>query len=438
MILSAKIEKLLLPITSSNLLRSSGIYTISSFINAALPLILLPILTRKLSPEDYGIVAMFQIAVSLIYPFIGMNLESSIGRKYFDKDYSDFPSYIGNCFFLVGISFSIVTVLFWLNIDYIQKITLISESWLKYILLVAVTQFITTVVLIIYRVKVKPIKYGILQISQSILNVGLTILFVVVLNKTWDGRIGAQIITSVVFAIISVIVLYNIKHLSFNIKKADIQHALKFGVPLIPHAIGGMLFTSIDRFFLTKLIGLEQTGNYTVAYQIGAVIGIITTSFNNAYGPWLFEKLNRDDLQIKKRIVSFTYIYFILLFIGGMFLVFLFPFISAIFVGESYTSTGTHSTFIILGYVFQGMYFMVTNYIFYSHKTHILAFVTISVGLIKIPITYYAILWAGAVGASISFGISWLLFFFSTWILSSRVYKMPWINFFNKPVNNAN
>jgi len=121
---------------TSSLVRSSSIYTISNFINAAIPLILLPILTKKLSPADYGIIAMFQIAVSIVYPFIGMNLEGSIQRKYFDNDNTHLPSYIGNCFLLFLGSLSIASSIFWIFSDYFKELTQIPSVWIKYILLV--------------------------------------------------------------------------------------------------------------------------------------------------------------------------------------------------------------------------------------------------------------------------------------------------------------
>jgi O-antigen/teichoic acid export membrane protein len=198
-------------------------------------------------------------------------------------------------------------------------------------------------------------------------------------------------------------------------------------VPLIPHAIGGMFFTAIDRFFLTNYVGLAQTGNYSVAYQLGAILSLITTAFNNAYVPWLFNNLNKDDLAIKRKIVKFTYLYYLVLIIGAMLLISLFPIVIRIFVGGAFKNIGSYSTFIVLAFVFQGMYFMVTNYIAYSQKTYLQAIITISVGLLKIPITYFAIVLWGASGASISFFVTFFIFFVATWILSSRVYKMPWI-----------
>jgi O-antigen/teichoic acid export membrane protein len=418
----------------SSLFRTSSIYTISNFINAAIPFALLPILTNKLTPADYGIIAMFQITVSLLYPFIGMNLDGAIQRRFYDKGNTNISSYIGGCFLLFAFSLIIISLFFWIFLSKIEELTQIPELWLKYVLVVAASQFIIAIVLIIYQVKVKPIKFGILQISQSVLNVLLTIYFVVLINKSFEGRLESQIITVVFFAIVSFIILLKLKLIRFNFNKKDLQHALKFGVPLIPHAIGGILFSAIDRFFLTNIIGLEQTGNYAVAYQIGAVISIATIAFNNAYVPWLFENLNKNNLIIKRKIVKLTYLYFSLLILGAIFLLLLFPFIVKIFINSKFSSINIYSTFIVFGFIFQGMYYMVTNYITYAEKTYLLALVTISVGLLKIPITYFGILVFGAVGASISYGITFFIFFIATWLLSAKVYKMPW--FFMFKLNN--
>jgi O-antigen/teichoic acid export membrane protein len=425
------IKQLYIRLTSSSLGRSTGVYTISGFINAAIPLLLLPVLTQKLSPADYGLVAMFQLAVSVVYPFIGINLEGSITRKYYDKDAEDFPSYVGSCFILFIASSIILTLMYLIFKNYIYNLTLIPNDWIKYILLVAGCQFITTVILNLFRVKVQPFKYGVFQISQSLFNIILTIVFVIFLNEKWQGRLKAQIIAGIVFAFVSIIILFNNKQIKFNINKKDIHHALKFGAPLIPHAIGGMLFTAIDRFFLSNLVGLEQTGNYTVAFQIGTVISLFTLAFNNAFVPWLFENLAKDDLVIKRKIVKFTYLYFVLLAVGATILWLFFPLIVSIFVSHKFKTVNTYSAFIIFGFVFQGMYYMVTNYIIFAQKTYILAIITISVGLFKLLITYFSIIWFGPVGAAISYCITFFIYFILNWILSIRVYKMPWVSAFS-------
>ena len=417
---------LLLKLTKSNLFKSSSIYTLSSILNASIPFILLPILTNRLSPTDYGVVAMFQLLVSIIYPFIGVNLEGAIARKYYDDEKNSFSSYIGSCFVITLISFFFFSLLLLIKINWLTSLISLQAYWIKLAVLTAFLQFSIAVLLVLYQTSVQPIKYGFVQISQSALNIILTILFIVNYKKTWEGRLDAIFLSTLIFAIISVIILIKKKKIRINFLKDHFLHALKFGIPLIPHAIGAMLFISIDRFFLTKYFGLEQTGNYTVSYQIGAIVSIITVSINNAFVPWLYENLKKNNLNIKIKIVKFTYLYFLLLIIGALILLLVFPIIIKLFIGHRYKSVNSYSLFIVLGLVCQGMYFMVTNYISYVNKTYLQAIVTISVALLKIPLTYFLIMWLGSVGASVSFFLTFLTFFITTWVLSSRVYEMPW------------
>jgi len=414
-------------ITNLSLFRTSSIYTISSFINAAIPFLLLPLLTNALSPEDYGRVAMFQLAVNIIFPFVGMNLDGAAGRMYYDKDNNtNYPSYIGASLILFsgGVLLCVIILFFGSNI--VVLLTQLPHYYIKFIILVAGCQFITTFVLAILQVMVRPFSYGILQISQTIVNIGLTTIFILILHKKWEGRIFVLIITGILMAIISICILLKNKLIQFNVKKKYFLYALRYGIPLIPHTLGGMLFISVDRYFLTSLTELAQTGNYTVAYQLGAIISLLTSSINNAFVPWLFDNLNKDSEIIKKKIVIGTYFYFVGLVIVALLLLILLPVIIHIFVGKSFTHITDYTTLIVFGFVFQGMYYMVTNYIAYVKKTHLLALITISIGLIKIPITFFCITSFGAFGASLSHCITFFLFFIFTWILSSRIYKMPW------------
>ena len=82
-----------------------------------------------------------------------------------------------------------------------------------------------------------------------------------------------------VFAGIALVILSRDGWLKFNIKKQYMQSALSFGIPLIPHTLGGILIGFTDRLFITKMVGLEATGIYTVGFQVGMIIGLIEDSF---------------------------------------------------------------------------------------------------------------------------------------------------------------
>ena len=72
------------------LVQRAGIYTVSNLAARALPFLLLPVLTRYLTPADYGIVAMFLFSAMVLEPFLTLNLPGALTVKFFDKGF-DLP-----------------------------------------------------------------------------------------------------------------------------------------------------------------------------------------------------------------------------------------------------------------------------------------------------------------------------------------------------------
>ena len=189
-----------------------------------------------------------------------------------------------------------------------------------------------------------------------------------------------------------------------------------------------MLFRSTNRFFLLKMVNIAETGLYGVAFQVASILSFFAFSFNNAYVPWLFNKLTLNEKNIKITIVKLTYYYFIIILILGLLLYFIAtPLIFDYFINKNYNNSLKFSFLITMGFVFQGMYLMVTNYINYSEKTHYQAIVTIFIGVLNIPMNYYLINIYGSIGAAVTFCLSYILLFIFTWIMSYKAYKMPWL-----------
>lgn len=416
-------------IINSSLFKSSGIYTVTSIINAGIPFLLIPILTRVFSPSDYGVVAMVALLINVVTPFIGISAHGAIHRKYFESDNeNDFARYVGNSFILLLGSAIFFLILFVVLGSVISSMTAVPQNWLFVILIIASCQFVTLILLTIWQVKVKALQYGTLQISQSLINVGLSLFFIYQLQSGWQGRVWGQLIAVLLTAGFSLVFLMKLKYIRFELNKDDIKDILKFSLPLIPHTLGGLLIAFTDRILITNMIGVSETGVYTVAFQIGSVISIINAAFNSAYVPWLYAKLNLKDAAINLKIVKFTYAYFAVQILVAILSVFLLPYIVHLFVGGKFDSAGTYGIWIVLGYVFNGMYLMVVGFIFYVKKTSILSKITFVTALLNIPICYLFLRYYGTVGAAMSMSLVYAASFLFTWYISNKVYKMPWFN----------
>jgi len=419
---------MLTKLTKNSLFQNIGIYTLTSIINAAIPFFLLPILTRYLTPEDYGIVSMFTLLATFVTPFIGLSLNGAIVRQYYDQAKINIWEYVANSILILIVNTLIVGVLFYTLSSYISQLISFPSKLLWTVIVFSFSQVVCSILLSLLQVQKKPLLYGAFNIMNTSINMIISIILVVFLGWTYTGSIYGMVLSSSLLGIISFFILIRKKWVVFSIRKDYIKDALMFGVPLIPHALSGTIISMTDRFFITSMMGLAATGVYTVGYQVGTIINLLSMSFNNAYVPWLYERLKQNQYATKLKIVKFTYAYFLGIFALSILLGISAPIFLRVFLGKAFNDSSIYVIWVALGYAFNGMYLMVVNYIFYEQKNSILAMVTFATALLNVALNYFFIREFGAIGAAQATTVIFATKFIVVWILSAKVHKMPWKN----------
>lgn len=409
--------------------KNTYIYLLSNIINAMVPFALLPILTRTLSPAEYGAIAMFQILIAGLGALIGANTVGAANRKFYDNvTEKELVAYNSSCFIVLGVSTLIVIVFSFVLSSNIVEVLSIPEHWIFYAILVSLSVFIITFRLGQWQIRNKASRYAIIQVGSTSINMGMTLFLVVYMSQGADGRVEGWTIASLLFGLISYISLKKDKLISLTeAKKSDIKSALSYGVPLAPHIFGVFLLSSVDRFIINDALGLGEAGIYMIGVQVSMALSIIFDAINKAYTPWLFETLKRNEKKSKIKIVKATYMYFFVLLFLSFVAFKLAPFFIALVVGEQYWGVNEVIGWLCLGQIFGGMYLMVTNYVFYSKKTGYLSLVTIGSGIINVLITLTLVESYGIKGAAMAFALSKLIQFILTWLLSMRCVRMPWL-----------
>lgn len=411
-----------------SLSKNTVIYLFSNIFNAAIPFLLMPILTRNLTTGEYGQVAMFQTLVTGLAAFIGLNTVGAANRKYFDDSNERLSHYNGACVQILIFSSLLITVLFVIFSSDISKLLSIPENWVFMAMLFSCFNFLINLRLGQWQIRGQPVKFGILQISNSLSNMAISILLVVFLNYGAQGRVDAQIISSFFLALIAFFFLKKDNLVDvFCYTPGFIKQALSFGVPLIPHIFGAFLLSAVDRIVINDKLGINLAGIYMVSVQISMIFSVIFDAINKAYVPWLFSMLKSKNPNERLTVVKFTYIYItILIFISPIpFLVG--PWFVETVAGENYKQAGEIIGLLCLGQIFGGFYLMFANYIFYAKKTGYLALVTLFSGLVNVILLYVFIENYGISGAAMAYVIAKVIQFILTFWLASKVEVMPWL-----------
>lgn len=407
------------------------IYTGTNFLSQALPFFLLPILTRYLSPSDYGILATFIAAVSIANIVVSMGCDGAVVRYYFDKkkDDFDFPRLVFNAIFVNLIVFLLFTLLFVFFKNYIGEKLHILPAWLLLIPFLGFCRNIYRLPASFYLVDQKPIKYSVFTVSTIFFELILTIFLVVAIGLNWQGRVLGITINSLIFLMIGLFLLKKDGLIKFSVNFRYIKNLLSFGVPVIFHSLGFVVVGAIDRFFINSMVGLSETGLYSVGYSVSMIIGFLVGAFNMAWVPIFYEKLNRATDILKIKLVKLTYLYFIGISFLSFALIFIGPYFLKVFVGKEFLGSYQFIYWLALGYAVHGMYVMVVNYIFYEKKTYILSIIAVITVVLNIIFNYVLIKLNGAIGAAQATFLTFLLRFLLVWFFSNKVYPMPWLSF---------
>lgn len=414
-----------------SLVHSTFLYTAANLLNAIVPILLLPVLTTYLTKEDYGLVSLFQVMIMITLPFTGLNVQGAIEREFFHRRFA-FQTYTSSGMYLVFFSSLIILSLFILLGPYISSWIEFPHAYLWVIPCYCLFHNLSEILLSIWRVEKRPVSYGFFRIARTLFEIGISILFVTELMKGWLGRVEGMVIAALIASSVAIFILKSKGFVKTRFDVVSARDILRFGLPLIPHTLGGIIMIYSDRIFITKMVGLAETGSYTVGYQVAMGIYLLQSSFNLAWVPWFYEKLEMNSDLYKRKIVRFTYFYSIALLTCAFGLTFVSPILFKLFISENYFDSIQFIFWIALGFAFDGMYKMVVNYIFFVRKTYWVSIITFLTAGLNLLLNFYFIRLFGAVGAAKATAVCMFIEFIAVWIVSNRLFPMPWFNVFSR------
>lgn len=136
---------------------------IGEIIPKMLSLLLLPIMTRYLTPADYGVIAYVDAIIIFVFVFSLMSLNSYILREYFQlKEITEQKKMIGN-FFLTLVCYNIVSLFIFIGLlSFLFSVLELQFNFFPIMLLALLANFFEIFSIfpqIIYRIQQKAIIY---------------------------------------------------------------------------------------------------------------------------------------------------------------------------------------------------------------------------------------------------------------------------------------
>lgn len=362
------------------------LYGLSSVLTQLAGLILVPFYTKELSPEEYGIIALFAMVSGFLNPILALGLDSALFR-YFAMGKSNYLRIrLFSSAFFVKIIFVTICILLLFPLkgllnEYIFNNTISNE--LYYIFLASIfLQNIYSLAFVILRVdrKVKQIIFT--NMTGLAVSLTLSIWLVLILKIGIIGVLIAGLMSSCVQGFIFILLIRsNINFKMFGVKK--IKRLFSYGIPLIPHKLIHQFLNLFVLFLINNELGLVVAGLYAVAKKFGKPLSFLVTMIQTAWSPYKFDihKNESNPALVFKEIIS---IYFFTLITLWSFLSMITPILFRYLINERYWEAIPYIPFIMLISVFEAFKFTISTGFELSkdqRKASIISFYTLLVVL---------------------------------------------------------
>ena len=404
--------------SQNKVVKAGAGYVIGNYLLKGITFLSAPIFTRLLTTEDYGNFGTYLSYEALLYIIVGLALHSSLNSAKYRYE-EKFEEYVSSMVLLAGISSAIWLVL--ANVFYGSYGAYLDMSRPIVNLLIlhcfgsSLLQFYNSYVSLNYSVK------SFLKITSVNAISNLVLSIVLILTFFSNARLLGRIVGTVLplFLIAIYIAIYFFKKSKPTINKEYWKFGFFYSLPIIPHGLSQVVLGSFDRIMIQKMIGSYETGMYNFAFNINNIIKVVSTSLDNVWRPWIYEKMNEKDYPVIRK-QSTNYAFGMALF-TAMVVIASPELIKILGAREYWQSTDCVVPVVIAGY-FSFLYTLPVMIEYFYGKTKWIAAGTMLAAVINVVLNYIFIPRFGYISAAYTTMVTYFLYFLFHYVLSTKIH----------------
>ncbi|MBO7581324.1 MAG: lipopolysaccharide biosynthesis protein [Bacteroidaceae bacterium] len=401
------------------LAKDTAIYGMSSIVGRFLNYLLVPLYTNYMPKDsgDYGVSVNIYAYTALALAILTFGMETTLFR--FANKEGEKPDTV----FTTAITVvSVLSAIFLASI--FGFITPISESLgyadhPEYILMMATVVVLDSIQAMPFsylRFQKRPIKFASLKMLFIFLNIGLNVLYFVVLEKTEVFYVFC--INLWCTGLISFFFIPDFIKVKWQFDFALLKRMLSYSWPILVLAIAGVLNQTVDKIIFplvcSEADAKAQLGVYGACVKVAMIMAMITQAFRYAYEPIVFSKAKDKD---SKEYYAVAMKYFIIFTLFAFLCVMGYMDILKHIIGEEYREGLVTVPIVMAAEIMMGIYFNLSFWYKLIDKTIWGAWfsltgcaVLVTINVIFIPkYGYMACAWGGFAGYATAMTLSYFV-----------------------------
>ena len=376
-----------------------AVYVLGNILNKASAFMILPIITRMMTIEEYGVLNTYSSWVLMITPVVGLSMSASVRNAYVDMR-DELGKYLSSIFFLAFLNTGAIITVYTIFRGLVRLPCLliyfcILESFSKYIIESLINECV---------VREWAVRRNVLLVFPNLIGNVLSVVVIYFMeSKKYYGKVIPLSLSLAAFAFYYIIRYWTEFKSFYN--SSYWKYAISISLPLILHGISINILHASDKSMISYFRGTSETGIYSLIYSISMMTNAVSTALEAICIPRLIKGLKVSDyISIRKDVFIFMHT-LIFMFCGILTVA---PEAILFFGGRKYMSGYNMVSPLVISSFLISVYSIYINIEYYYKKTKGIALATVTSALINVILNFIFVPQYGAVAAAYTTLVSFL------------------------------
>jgi len=394
-------------------------FSIGPGVSSLIGFVSVPVTTWLIAPADFGKASMFSVFIMLTSVIIFLGMDQAFVREFHateEKKKLLFHSVSGPLIFAVLLCGFLLVFQRPLSLAmYGSSSFLAAIITLAPIPLLVIERFN----LLIVRMEEKGRLYSSLQIFRSLTKVIFLIVFAY-FYRSFLSVIAAEAMSICLTAIFSFLLVKDYWQFRHSVDLHLIKRLLRFGLPLVPATILGLVLNAMDKVALRLWADFSEMGIYSAGFKVVSALLLFQAAFTTFWAPTAYRWFETGE-NIKKFERVSAFLSFFLCFVGGSIIISRHIIIRIL--ATSYAPAAVVVPFLVYYPVLYTLSETTVMGIGFTRRTELGIWVSLVAAGANLLGNWLLVPRYGALGASIATAISYMAFFWMRTILSRAVWE---------------
>ncbi|KXO00512.1 polysaccharide biosynthesis protein [Aequorivita aquimaris] len=423
------------------LFKQTFIYGLATVLPRVLAVILVPLYTTVMLPEEYGIYSTLMAYLILGNVLLSYGMETAFFR-FITKDADNQKIVQSTTLTSISVSTLVFLGITLLFTNQIATVAEFKPEYVTYGLLILALDALVVLPFAWFRVNERPIRYAVVKIFNVVVNLAFNLFFLLLLpklavnssfwNSLWfpENKVAYVFIANLIASAVTLLVLLPLYvKIGFGFNKTIWKQMMKYAIPVLIAGIAFSVNEAFDRILLKYLlpenIAETQVGLYSACYKLGMFMTLFVMAFRLGIEPFFFNHSGHENAKNTYATITKYFTLFGCLILLVV-VVYIDVFKRILIPNSQYWEALKIVPLILLANLFLGIYHNLSVWYKVTDRTKFGAYISVFAAIVTLVLNYVLIPIIGYMGSAIATLAAYGSMMVLSYLYGRKYYDVPY------------